>query len=71
MIRSIFLLCFMCFPMALQAKDFIHPGILVTSKQIEFVRAHIDESPWKEAFGKALESKYADLSYQAPSLGRG
>lgn len=51
--------------MALQAKDFIHPGILVTSKQIEFVRAHIDESPWKEAFGKALESKYADLSYQA------
>ncbi|MCU1737174.1 MULTISPECIES: alginate lyase family protein [unclassified Pseudomonas] len=45
-------------------KDFVHPGILVTVAQIEYVRNHLELAPWKEAFYDAVVSQYADLSYQ-------
>jgi hypothetical protein len=43
---------------------FVHPGVLVSAAQLDFVRAKVQrgEEPWKRAFEQMMRSKYADLS---------
>lgn len=45
---------------------FVHPGILVQKKQLDFVKAKIaaGEAPWKTAFDAAKSSKYGSLGYK-------
>lgn len=44
---------------------FIHPGILVQKKQLDFVKAKIaaGAEPWKSAFAAAKASRFGSLSY--------
>lgn len=44
---------------------FVHPGVLVQAKQLDFVKAKIaaGEAPWATAFAAAKASKYGSLSY--------
>ena len=53
-------------PPAYAPKAFKHPGILVTTEQINFVKSKIQagESPWKEAFDDALASEFAHKDYK-------
>jgi len=47
-------------------KKFIHPGILLTNDQIEFVmeKIHSNQSPWKEAFDEAKKSEWVQFDYE-------
>lgn len=46
---------------------FVHPGILVTKTQLDFVKAKIaaGEAPWAGAFAAAKSGKYGSLGYKA------
>ncbi|SMF03715.1 MULTISPECIES: alginate lyase family protein [unclassified Pseudomonas] len=42
-----------------------HPGILVDTALLNFVKARLDTQPWKDAFAQAKDSKWAAEDYQA------
>jgi hypothetical protein len=48
------------------ASGFIHPGVLVSAGQLEFVRDQIraNAQPWARAFDAMVASSYADLRWQ-------
>lgn len=45
---------------------FVHPGVLVTAQQLEFVRERINAGvqPWTSAFSSIVGSDYASLSWK-------
>ncbi len=47
-----------------QNQNFVHPGIFVSSKQLDFVKKHLNEEPWKSAYTEILSSPLADLDYK-------
>ncbi len=48
-------------------KPFVHPGMLHSREDIEFVRGRIasGEEPWKKAWEKLQKNEYASLKYEA------
>jgi hypothetical protein len=58
-----FLLAWFCCSQ-LFAQTWVHPGVLVSNRQLDYVRAHLDHEPWKSALAQAQASKYAALNYQ-------
>ncbi|KDQ14350.1 hypothetical protein BOTBODRAFT_32812 [Botryobasidium botryosum FD-172 SS1] len=48
----------------LAARTFVHPGVLVSLPQLNFVRekVHAREQPWAKAYDDMMASKYASLS---------
>ncbi len=46
---------------------FVHPGVLVTKSQLDFVKAKIaaKEAPWTAAVATAKSSKYGNATYKA------
>jgi hypothetical protein len=46
---------------------FVHPGVLVTAAQLEFVRAQViaEREPWSRAYDRLRKSPYAALSWAA------
>ena len=53
-------------PPSYSPAKFKHPGILLTTDQINFVRTKVeaDQSPWKEAFDAARKSESAQVDYK-------
>ena len=51
-------------PSAAAPATFTHPGVLVGSAQLDFVRVKVNSGaqPWKSAFDAMMASKYASLS---------
>ncbi|GGO89429.1 alginate lyase family protein [Wenjunlia tyrosinilytica] len=52
------------------APAFKHPGVLVSGRQLNFVRGRVNKGaqPWKNAYRAMRESRYASLAYHpAPS----
>jgi hypothetical protein len=49
-----------------QAAPFVHPGILVTRAQLDFVKAKITagSEPWASAFARVKADHYGDMTYQ-------
>lgn len=47
-----------------QQREFVHPGILVNLKQLDYVRNNLDKEPWKSAYTQTLNSVYAKIDYQ-------
>jgi Alginate lyase len=43
--------------------DFVHPGILVSRAQLEFVKKHQSEEPWATSMRAALAHPYASRDY--------
>jgi hypothetical protein len=44
--------------------EFVHPGILVNHGMLDFVKAHIDQAPWKGALAKLKGDWRGSLDYQ-------
>lgn len=42
----------------------VHPGVLVTGTQLNYVRSHLGQEPWKSALAQAEGSKFASLTYR-------
>lgn len=51
-------------PVPASAATFVHPGVLVSRAQLDFVRSKVNagEQPWKTAFEQMMASTYASLS---------
>lgn len=45
-----------------------HPCLMHSREDIEFVRAHLNESPWKEAYEKLASNSFAQPTYKASPL---
>ena len=43
---------------------FVHPGVLVSQKQLNFLKSKIDAEPWKTALKSARASRFGSLTYQ-------
>src|SRR3954468_15395231 len=43
---------------------FAHPGVLVSQKQINFLKSKTTAEPWKSALKGAKESRFGSLSYK-------
>jgi len=50
-------------PAASSMRAFTHPGILVTLKQLDFVKNHLDSEPWKSALDRVLKDPFARTDY--------
>lgn len=46
-----------------QLSSFSHPGVFVGLTQLQFIKDHLHESPWKEAFEHVLPSPLAAKDY--------
>ena len=55
------LMCTVCF-----GQEFVHPGMLHTTSDLEFMKAKIlaGEEPWKEAWNQLKDSEIASLRYK-------
>ncbi|MEQ4209824.1 chondroitinase-B domain-containing protein [Actinopolymorpha sp. B9G3] len=49
-----------------RAKPFVHPGVLVSRDQLNFVRSKVDEGaePWATAYEQMRASKFASLAWE-------
>ncbi|MGW3346373.1 FG-GAP-like repeat-containing protein [Nonomuraea rubra] len=54
---------FLAIPQPAQAAVFKHPGVLVSRAQLDFVRANLDQEPWRAAWRKLQRHSFASLSY--------
>jgi hypothetical protein len=56
-----------CFgPLLAQQKPFVHPGILQTRQNLEFMKAKVTagEQPWKQAWRNLLDQPYSSLDFE-------
>lgn len=58
-----------CFPyrVALSAQPVVHPGILVSKEQLDFVKSHATQEPWKSAMRQAKESEWGTNDTYKPT----
>src|SRR5687768_7126876 len=51
-------------PAAAAPATFVHPGVVVSRPQLDFVRTKVlaGAQPWKLAYDRMMASKYADLN---------
>ena len=61
------LMCTVCF-----GQEFVHPGMLHTTSDLEFMKAKIlaGEEPWKEAWNQLKDSEIASLLNCTPKVGQ-
>lgn len=54
-------------PATAQQKPFVHPGMLQSRQDLEFMKAKVaaGEEPWKKAWDNLLAQPYSSLSFQA------
>jgi hypothetical protein len=43
--------------------NLVHPGILASKAQLDFVKGHLGVEPWKTALAQAKNSRFGSLSY--------
>lgn len=63
--RAVLVLCLFAFSLPASAKDFVHPGMLHSRADLDFVKAKIasGEEPWKTAWAQLGQSKLASLKW--------
>jgi parallel beta-helix repeat protein len=64
---AVLILAIAAVPAIAQQKAFVHPGMLQSRQDLEFMKAKVaaGEEPWKKAWNNLLAQPYSSLSFQA------